>query len=192
MDLQTPATTIVDTITNRGIPVPIGQVDGIVINLALHYILTNDKALANIVKLVKTLLKPGGVFIFTTFDGQRIFKLLEKMKKGESWDIMDPDGKTLRYSLRKNYKESKFKTGLTIGVVHPFSRGEYYDEPLVDIDNVVDQFTAENFKIMQKGSFADWHDKFKKFDSRWFDQLSADDKRYGTMYTYISMRKGSK
>jgi SAM-dependent methyltransferase len=189
MDLKTPAATIVDTITNHGIPLPIGQVDAVVMNLALHYILTDDKALANIVKLVQKLLKSGGVFIFTTFDGQRIFKLLEKMNKGQSWDIMDPDGKTLRYSLRKNYKDAKFKTGLTIGAVHPFSRGQYYDEPLVDIDAVVSAFEATDFKLMQKGSFADWHEKFKKFDNHWFNQLSADDKKYGMLYTYVSLRK---
>jgi SAM-dependent methyltransferase len=191
MDLQTSAATVLDTITHRGIPAPIGQVDGVVMNLALHYVITDDKYLTNIVKLVSKLLKPGGTFIFTTFDGQRIFKLLEKMQKGQSWDLLDTD-KTLKYSLRKNYKDTKFKTGLTVGVVHPFSRGEYYDEPLVDIDNIVKSFEDDGFKLMQKGSFADWHEKFKNFDNHWFNQLSSDDKKYGTMYTYVSLRKGVK
>jgi len=191
MDLKTPASTIIDTITSRGIPVPIGQVDGVVINLALHYIITDDKYLTNIVKLVQKLLKPGGTFIFTTFDGQRIFKLLEKMQKGQSWDIKDSDA-SLKYSIRKNYSDAKFKTGLTIGAIHPFSRGQYYDEPLVDIDNIIKAFTDIDFKLIQKGSFADWHDKFKKFNSHWFNQMSADDKKYGTLYTYVSLKKGSK
>jgi len=194
-DLFTPAAQTLETIESRGIPVPIGQVDGVVINLALHYIMTNEKALANVVTLVNKLLKPGGVFIFTTFDGRRVFKLLEDVATGKSWDIYEPldeDGKTIKYSLRKNYKDSKFKMGLTIGVVHPFSNGKYYDEPLADIDQIVSAFEASNFKLIQKGSFADWTDKFKKFDSHWFGQLTADDKRYDTLYTYVSLVKGAK
>lgn len=191
-DLFTPAAQTLETIESRGIPVPVGQVDGVVINLALHYMMKDVKALNNVVTLVNKLLKPGGVFIFTTFDGKRVFKLLENVATGKSWDIYEPDGNTVKYSLKKKYKDAKFKMGLTVGVVHPFSNGKHYDEPLADIDQIIEAFEDVKFKLVQKGSFADWTDKFKKFDAHWFGQLTTDDKRYDALYAYVSLVKTAK
>lgn len=190
-DLNTPAAKTLLEIEKRGIPVPMGQVDGVICNLSIHYVMTSEAALKNIFTLVDKILKPGGVFIFTTFDGQRIFKLLEKINQGDSWDIEEEhEGKKeLKYSIRKNYKDAKFKMGLTIGVVHPFSGGKYYDEPLADVDQITEAFTTKGYKLQQKGSFADWNDRYKKFNTQWFENLTADDKRYGALYSYISVAK---
>lgn len=195
-DLNTPAQDTLAQIESRGIPVPIGQVDGIVCNLSIHYLMTSPKVLQNIVTLVNSLLRPGGVFIFTTFDGKRIFKLLENIGVGESWDLSEKDPSSdnpttekVKYSLRRNYKDKAWKMGLTIGVVHPFSGGAYYDEPLADIDQIVGAFEESGFKLVQRGSFADWHDKYVKFNPKWAEMLSENDKKYDMLYTYVSLIK---
>lgn len=193
-DLNTPALETLAQIENRGIPVPIGQVDGVVCNLSIHYLMTDLDTLKNIVKLVNKFLRPGGVFIFTTFDGQRIFKLLEKLDIGESWDLLENDpnninSNDIKYSLRKNYKDKTWKMGLTVGVIHPFSGGNYYDEPLADINQIIKLFEENEFKLVQRGSFADWHEKYSKFNPKWSDMLSDNDKKYDTLYTYVSLIK---
>jgi SAM-dependent methyltransferase len=194
-DLNTSANETLAQIESRGIPVPIGQVDGVVCNLSIHYLMTDPKVLKNIVTLVDSFLRPGGVFIFTTFDGKRIFKLLENIAEGESWDLSekDPEGTNeVKYSLRRNYKDKTWKMGLTIGVVHPFSGGAYYDEPLADVDQIIGAFEGSGFKLVQKGSFADWNDKYVKFNPKWAEMLTESDKKYDMLYTYVSLVKNSK
>lgn len=192
-DLNTPAQETINRIESRGIPVPIGQVDGVVCNLSIHYLMTNPKVLQNIVNLVNMILRPGGVFIFTTFDGQRIFKLLDKVGVGSSWDLSEKDPQDnkekVKYSLRRNYKDKSWKMGLTIGVVHPFSNGAYYDEPLADIDQIISAFEGSGFKMVQRGSFADWYDKYAKFNPKWAEMLTENDKKYDMLYTYVSLVK---
>ncbi len=110
--------------------------------------------------------------------------MLESIETGQSWDVMEGD--TLKWSIRKNYKDKKWRMGLTVGVVHPFSKGKYYDEPLADIDQIISAFEEAKFKLVQRGSFIDW---LTKYETSTREKISADDKRYGTLYTYVSLVK---
>ena len=50
---------------------------GVVINLALHYLIHNTKTRDAFIDRIDQLLAPGGTFIFTCFDGDRIIPLIK-------------------------------------------------------------------------------------------------------------------
>ena len=57
------------------------QVDCIPNFFSIHYIFNKEKNVNQLLKNVSTFLKPNGIFIVTTFDGEKIFNALRiKMK----------------------------------------------------------------------------------------------------------------
>jgi len=158
--------------------------NAVVINLAIHYLIKTPKSIGNLITLVNSILSPGGKFIFTCFDGERIHKLLDKfnVKQGETWT--SSSGK---YSIRRDYKVgAKFSSGLQIGVRHHFGGGEYYTETLVDISELVDLFKLQ---LVSRGSFADYHDQFSQFNRSVSAQLHTDDLLYSSLYSYVTLKK---
>lgn len=163
-------------------------VDAVIINFAIHYMIHDKESLTNIINLVDKSLKSGGIFIFTCFDGSRVFDLLKKTQYKKSWDIHQDNA--LKYSIKKKYKNDKFTDfGLQIGVVHPFSKGEYYDENLLGIERVIKEFEKNGYKLHQYSSFGDWIPKFKQFDKRFGELLTDDDEKYVSLYSYVSLYK---
>jgi Asfivirus mRNA-capping enzyme len=193
-DLYTPAKQYLSTIESRGYPIPRIDgnyaADGVAINLALHYICKDAKSITNVADIVDGMLKKEGLFVFNVPDGKRIFDLLEKTKTGDSYDLFeDKEKKVLKYSIKKTYKDTTFKTGLSISLIHPFSRGQYYDEPLCDVDAVIAEFEKRGYKLQQKGSFIEWREKFHKFNPRFAKMMSENDKKYASLYTYVTLIK---
>ncbi len=188
-DLFTQAKKYLSMVEERGYPLPRSDTgfgaDGVAINLALHYICKDEKSIANFADIVDGLLKKDGLFVFNVPDGKRIFDLLENTKTGASYDVKEND--VLKYSIKKLYKDAKFKTGLSISLIHPFSRGQYYDEPLCDVDAVITEFEKRGYKLHQRGSFIEWREKFQNFNPRFAKEMSADDKKYASLYTYVTL-----
>lgn len=157
----------IDDIKDNGINVPHKGVPLIVCNFAIHYFVGTTAQRKNFVKLVSSLLAPGGHFIYTTMSGEKVFDLL---KADGVWDRSEPvrssaedgrqtqtsaespnarnamDGSSfeLKYSIRREYRGKKF-TGnkQKIRIMHPFSNGEYYEEYLVNKD-LLDKEFARN------------------------------------------------
>lgn len=194
-DLFTPAKKYLADIEEHGYPLPRSNgnfaVDGVAINLALHYVCKDAKSVANVADIVDGLLKKDGLFAFNVPDGKRVFDLLEKVKTGDSYDLKEKyEGKEhLKYSIKKKYKDTKFKMGLPISLIHPFSRGKYYDEPLCDVDAVIAEFEKRGYKLHQRGSFIEWRDKFRKFNPRIEKEMSENDRKYASLYTYVTLIK---
>ncbi len=170
--------------------VPIVQVDGIIMNFAIHYIIKDQPSADNLIALLNNYMKANGLFIFTCFDGERIFELLKDVKTGESYDMME-DGK-LKYSMKKLYTETVFKPyGLKISAIHPFSRGEYYTENLIGLKWLISVFKQHNYTVIQLGSFGDWLDKFSRFNQRIYEKMSTHDKQYASLYSYMTLSYGN-
>lgn len=185
-DLTEPAATTIAKFDSYNIKP--GTVDGIIMNFAIHYILTDNASLENLIELVNHYLKPGGLFIFTCFDGNRVFDFLKSTSFESTIDMADPGDETPKYSIRKLYKDKTFKpAGLQIGVIHPFSAGEYYTENLVGIEWVLEKFKASSYTVLQNSSFGDWLTKFEKFDRKL--KLTEADKIYVSLYSYITVAK---
>ena len=188
LDLDNSSKDIVQKL--RDIPLPKNGVDGIVMNLAIHYIIDDQESLNNLMVLVDSLLKPGGVFIFTCFHGERVFRLLEELDFEETYDIIEED--VLKYSIKKLYKSDKFSDyGQKIGVIHPFSQGKYYEENLVNIDNLISKFENKKYEVRQNASFANWINKFEAFNPKISGELKEADYKYIGLYQYISLWKPS-
>lgn len=185
------------------------KADGVVANLMIHYLINNNDDVKKLVDLVYEMLKDNGVFVFTTFDGEKIFKMLENLKKGELWKKGRNENGD-KYIIRKDYddkdaklfsiqKKGKLTTkesvqtklfNLKIGVKHHFS-DTFYVENLVDVNFLIESFAKKGFKLQQFGSFSDLHEQFSKFNPSIFKQLSEDDLYYSGLYTYVSLVKVS-
>ena len=168
-----------------------GTADGIVMNFAIHYIIKDATSLQNLINVVDYYCKPGGLFIFTCFDGKRVFDFLSRVKHGKSLDMFDPDDAEpdlVKYSIRKDYSDNVFKqTGLEVGVIHPFSDGEYYVESLLGLEWIMDGFKKLGYTVLQNSSFGDWLDKYSSFDKR--IKLSEQDQIYVSLYSYCTVAK---
>ena len=110
--------------------IPKQGVSLVVCNFAMHYVVPNKSKISNFCNLLNNILAPGGVFICTMFNGEKVFNLLHSSGR---WDKYTND--TLMYSIKKMYTGNAF-TGLNqkIGVLLPFSDGQYYTEYLVNTD----------------------------------------------------------
>jgi mRNA capping family enzyme len=164
-----------------------GAADGIVMNLAIHYIIKDDSTLENFIKLISKNLMSKGIFIFTTFDGAKIFKLLENVKTNQTWDLGRTDDNATKYSIKKEYSDLKFKHGLKIGVKHHFSNDLYYEESLVDIEYVISAFEKKGFKMFKYSSFGDLHKEFSQFNRTVYSKLSKDDLLYSSLYSFVAI-----
>lgn len=163
--------------------------DAVIITFAIHYLIKNEESLVNFFKLVDLTLAPGGLFMFTCFNGEMVFELLKPYEEGQSWDYKAKSGE-IQYSIKKLYKSKKFEEfGQKIAVTHPFSAGEYYEEYLVNIDAIVSKFVENGYEVQQNGSFGDWLPKFQRFNTDMYYKMTDGDKLYCSLYQYVTLRK---
>jgi len=161
------------------------SVDIMICNFAIHYIIINDDRLLNLIKLLNNYLKPGGRFIFTCFNGYKVFKLLENSTEWNSYD----ENNNLKYSIKKLYNTDKFlNTGQKIDVLLPLSNS-YYTEYLVNLDYVFDIFNENNFVSELSLSFNNFLDAFKLDNNKMFSALSNIDIEYTSLYQVNIIKK---
>jgi hypothetical protein len=181
-NLFTPYQTLLDGIKSIG--VPIGNVDAVICNFAIHYFMGTSESIRNIIHLVHGLLKKGGQFAFTAFDGKVLFDLISDIKQGESMDIRE--GGVLKYSLRKMYSSNSFETsGQKVDVLLPFSGGKYYTEHLVNFSYLESEFTSNGFKVTDTNSFSTLLPRFKERNRNVYDKMNDHDKQFVSLYRYM-------
>jgi SAM-dependent methyltransferase len=183
IDLNSAYTDILAIIKRRGYQLPSSGVPLIICNLAIHYFVGTEAMRTNFANLIKSLLAPGGRFICTTFDGQKVFDLVNAADG--KWDKME-NGK-LKYSIHADYHSAAF-TGSSqkIKVLQPFSDSQYYSEYLVSHALLQKTFKSigltreifESFDIYQKA----FHSRNKAVS----DQLTPLDVLYSSLYTISS------
>lgn len=168
------------------INIPNHGVDLIVCNFAFHYFLANKKNLSNVIKFINNYLKPGGRFIFTAFDGKEIIQLLNE--NSGNWTIKV--GNEVQYSIRKQYDVSFLDNiGQKIEVLLPFSKSAYYQEYLVNIDYIAEEFAANNMSLEIDQGFADYLDDYRKTNRKNHESMTAADIRYVSNYHYYCFYK---
>lgn len=168
------------------LPLKKESVDIILINFALHYFTDTSDHIETIIKIVKYYLKPNGRFLFTCFDGDKIYELL---KENNQWDIREND--ILKYSIIKNYKSNNFvDVGQEVGVLLPFSNKQYYNEYLVNINYLVKLFSKYDINMELSESFEILLEKFKKANSKVYNQLTENDKIFVSLYSMNIFKNG--
>lgn len=182
IDLTTDHKKIIKTLSD----VPHNDADGVVMNFAIHYIIKDESALLNLIALVDSLLRPGGIFVFTCFDGARVFDKLRNIDQQKTWDLRRNE--VLKYSIKKLFLSNVLTNfGQEIGVLLPFSRGEYYVENLVNINVIIAAFETAGFEMRQNGSFIEWLDKYMTAQPE--NKLDEQDKIYASLYQYVTLWK---
>jgi hypothetical protein len=148
------------------------KVELITCNLAFHYLIGSKKNLANIISFISYFLVKGGYFMFTAFDGQKIFDMLKNKKhiKNETFEII------------KKYKESKFADfGQKIDALIPCSE-THKTEYLVNDDVVDKELMSRGIKKIDEGSYAEYFTQYNQ-------TLNPNEKEFIELYKYRIFRK---
>lgn len=191
-------------------------VDFIIFNFAFHYFCNTEQQLENIMKLIVSQISIGGIICMTVMNGKKIFDLLKNIPKGGEYifkeqpieekvvvkkgrgkakkeiveEPVEPEPEQfIKYGIKKKYIGEQFMGfNQTISVKMPFST-EYYDEPLVDIDNLITKFKSCGFELINQYSFSDCIPTFYKT----YKLLSLDDedKAFIDIYHAIIFKRSS-
>lgn len=158
----------------------------IICNLAIHYIISNLKNTTNFITLVNKLLNKDGRFIFTTFDGEKIYNLL-KINNGD-WI----EGPSNKFRIKANFninKEPFREFGQEVLVKLPFTGDELYSENLVNINFINKLFIDRGFTLIEYGSISDYLTLLKEKNNDIFKQLLDVDKKFIGLYSYVILQK---
>jgi SAM-dependent methyltransferase len=150
---------------------------------AFHYFFANQESLLNAIRNVSENLKIGGHFIGTTFDGDRIMKLLKNKTEYESYI-----NNQFLWKIEKKYTVNKFpgplsqdNLGLNIDV-HIDSIGNVHTEPLVN-------FKYFERTMKQNGFVKVNVDKFDKYFKNSKLQLDNKEKELSFLYNTFTFKK---
>lgn len=163
-----------------------GMVDGIVCNFGLHYMCDTMEHLRGLLLFNARMLRVGGLFMFTVFDGSAIFDLLKSVAVGQSWSVKEND--ITKYELTRKFSGDKLApVGQYISVLLSLASVPY-DEPLCNISVVIAEAAKLGFGLELNASMSTYLDKFSEADRDLYDKLTPDDKHYIGLYRFITLR----
>jgi len=163
-----------DDFVNNQIMYKKGATSTIFCHFAMHYFLTTDISTKNIVQFISYYLKPGGSFIMTIFDGQRVFDLLKKYNG--KWQTSEK-----KYMIEYIGKQPSVFNGFghMINVLLPVSN-KPYKEPLIDLFQLDKIFKPHGIKRVED----------KNFDSLLTEKnMDIDDITFISLYKYVIFKK---
>jgi hypothetical protein len=156
--------------------------DAIVMNLALHYFAGSTSGLANIAALCAKLVRVGGTVNLTMMFGDRVHALLKSLPVGGAWSLGSPP----KYSIKRLYESKDLElAGQKIGVLLPFSNGEYYEEYLVNTKTVAHEFELQKFQMVV---YAPMQKYLQNYTPRG-DPLTDIDITYVSLYGELVFKK---
>lgn len=165
------------------------SIDLVICNFAIHYIAYNPDYINNLINFISYYLKPFGTFIFTCFNGKKIFDLLNSSETN-SWNLYEND--ILKYSIQGLSSEKEFLNfGQKIKVLLPFSNNEYYEEYLMNIDFINNCFIDNSYNLETSNDFDIFLDNFKHANNKVFNQLSQNDLDFVSLYGFSIFTKGN-
>jgi len=175
---------LLEQIEMFGIILPKSGVDLVYCNFAFHYFLYNESTLDNVLCFIGNALKSGGKFIFTAFDGEKLF---EKLKDVKILEYKNLDNK-IEYAVKKKYEQSTIQNiGQLIDVLQPFSMNKYYSEPLVNISYIKIVAKKHKLELQDKGiSFGAHINEYIQYlkDKNMDNLMTNHEKEYLSLYHY--------
>ena len=108
------------------------------IQFALHYMFENAETLHNFMMNIAECTKLDGYFIGTSYNGKRVYELLENKKQGEAYTFFDRDEKNKLLEITKQYDREGFEDNMSClgyGIdVYQASINKTFREYLVNYD----------------------------------------------------------
>lgn len=166
-----------------GVGLPPGGVDALVCNLAVHYLCGTTEGVMNFVSLCQLLVRDGGRVVLTAMSGEAVHELFTRggVGLGETWDVTENG--TRKYSLRRQYSSGALEAaGQQIGVLLPFSDGQYYEEWLVNTDAMIAAMAKRGFRCDAVRRASDYIPEFAEKNRVITDALTPGDKEYLGLY----------
>lgn len=156
-----------------------------VCNMAIHYMCESDASIWNFVMLVDSLLEVGGHFVFTCYNGARIYDLLTEK---EQIDLLS--GTDVKYSIKRVFKPGPFKNyGQKIEPLLGCAGGRYVSEFLVNINYLVKMFKHRGFKLVTQVCFNSMLSVFSVDNLDVYDKLDDADHDNLGLYDYVVLQK---
>lgn len=170
------------------IPISTNHIDAIMCNLSIHYYIYTPDLLTNFIKFVSNLIKPNGKLVITCFFGEEIFKLLSNLEEDQTWTVYEHE--VVKYSIRKMYSSKRLEQmGQKIGVVLPFSKGEYYEEYIVNTDYLTKELKKYGFNLFSKTNVSNIISDFTLKNTSVASNLTKDDISYLSLYGELVFQK---
>jgi len=171
------------------IPIPTNHIDAIICNLSIHYYIYTPELLSNYINFVSNLIKINGQLVITCFFGDAIFKLLSNIEEDQTWTVYEHE--VVKYSIKKMYSSNKLEyMGQKIGVILPFSNGEYYEEYIVNVDYLIKELKKYGFSLVSKVPISEIISDFTLKNPSVASNLTKDDITYLSLYGEIVFQKG--
>lgn len=158
------------------------KTDLVVCNFAIHYFTYNEKRIKSFVGLINSLIKKNGIFIFTVFNGRKIFNLLENK---DTWMIKNNE---TVYKIYKNYSGDFTGENQKIKVLLPFD-SEPCDEYLINTELIIDKLKSKKIILRKSGSFDEFLSKYKTYNLNFYNKLSECDKTFTSLYNFYIFQK---
>jgi SAM-dependent methyltransferase len=155
--------------------------DRITCQFAIHYFFADNTIWSNFCQNINKILRPGGYMIITTFDAEKVMKVLETSDKYTSYYTDDKGVKKILFDIVKKYDitSDEKKNGVGTGKAIDFHiatfmyENNYATEYLVDRRFLEKEFQEKcNMRLVESDSFTslyhtnrEYFEKVAKFDT---------------------------
>jgi len=176
--------------TIKHLKLPEASADAATINFALHYLChsagpNQPDPIEQFVKVCAFYLKPGARLSITTFNGKDIFDILGTKN---DWSVRE-NGQ-MKYSIKREFSSDTLTDkDQKIGVLLPFSAGQYYSEYLVNYEYLQGVFEANGFKLVRTDSFGSLLRAYKKSNRIGYNAMTTADQEYVALYSYLIVER---
>jgi SAM-dependent methyltransferase len=155
----------------------VSKFDVISCQFAMHYFMKNKTSFTNFMNNIERYIKPGGIFIATSFDGLSIYNLL----KNKDYIEFKHKDKIL-FKIEKLYKNGKLNGfGKNINVyIESIGTNEEY---LLNFDFITQEFEHRGFKLIESNSFE------KLYKPTNAIRMSEVEKKFSFLYRYFIFQK---
>jgi hypothetical protein len=180
---------------------PADGADALVCNLAVHYFMCTTEAMKNFALLARATVRAGGSLVLTVLVGELVHKAFLDAGVGVngSWDRNEAPAYGLaadgaqavrKYSMRRNYASKTLEAaGQRIGVLLPFSDGQYYEECLVNVGALSKVLAARGFGAPVQRPIVDSIDEFAAQNRPLAAELTAADREWLGLYATLVYRR---
>ena len=182
---------------------PADGADALVCNLAVHYFMRTTESMKNFAGLARATVRVGGALVLTVLVGELVHKAFLESGVGVNgtWDRNEApaysaamgagagaDGAPAvrKYSMRRSYASKTLEAaGQRIGVLLPFSDGQYYDEYLVNVAAFSKVLAARGFALAERRAVADSIDDFAAANRPLASELTRADREWLGLYATL-------